>query len=82
MSRLFSFNQVQKRIVSTLTILILIVGSFYFLYLPKNEKEVNSRMFRSLERIHDNVKSKLDNNYRLLEIILKPIAILITVSIQ
>jgi hypothetical protein len=67
MSRLFSFNQVQKRIVSTLTILILIVGSFYFLYLPKNEKEVNSRMFRSLERIHDNVKSKLDNNYRLLE---------------
>ncbi len=66
MGKFFSVNKNQAAVLSTILVLMLLGVSYFFIYVPKNEKTVQQRRFRCLQNIDTNVHSKIENSISLL----------------
>jgi hypothetical protein len=62
----FSVNRNQSPILIILLIVILLGAAYLFIYIPSNEKELQKEHFRWLQRIDDNIQSKIENSDTLL----------------
>ncbi len=56
------FNSKQAGIIITIVILIFLGASYFFIYVPENEKTVQERRFRTLQNIDSNIHFKIDNS--------------------
>src|SRR3569623_824306 len=66
MPKLFSISSKQLGVIFTLMILIFLGASYFFIYVPNNEKNVQERRFRCLQNIDSNIRFKMDNNIALI----------------
>lgn len=60
------FNSKQAGIIITVLILIFLGASYFFIYVPENEKTVQERRFRTLQDIDSNIHFKIDNSTSLI----------------
>ena len=61
MLKFFSFGKVNAGVLITLLVLIVLGCSYFFIYIPKNEKVVQERRFRCLQKIDVNIHTQIDN---------------------
>lgn len=66
MSKLLPINKNQFTVLITLLILIFLGASYFLIYLPNNEKNVQERRFRCLQNIDSNIHSKIENSVPLI----------------
>ena len=66
MASFFSANKNRAGIIITLMVLIFLGASYFFVYLPNNEKILQERRFRCLQNIDNNIKSQIGYNIQLL----------------
>jgi hypothetical protein len=60
MKRFFARNKRVVEIVLTLALVFLVAGYYYLIYVPERETELIARRFRTLQRIEQNMREKLD----------------------
>ena len=60
------FNSKQTGIIITILILIFLGASYFFIYVPENEKKVQERLFRSLQNIDSNILKKINEDTSLI----------------
>ena len=71
MKGFFAIRRNQTPVLITLSIVILMLSYYYFIYLPANERNLRAQRFRVLENIEVNIQSKINNSTALLENLLK-----------
>jgi hypothetical protein len=59
MTRFFSIGKNQTTTIATLAVLVLLGASYFFVYVPNNEKTVQARHFRCLQNIDGNIHEKI-----------------------
>ncbi|WP_144914645.1 cache domain-containing protein [Mucilaginibacter frigoritolerans] len=62
MASSFSIKNSQIAVFCTLMVLILLGASYFFIYVPNNEKVVQERHFLCLQNIDSNIHSKITNS--------------------
>ena len=58
MFKFMSIGKKQVGVIVTLIVLIFLGASYFFIYIPNNEKTVQERRFRCLQTIENNIKAK------------------------
>ncbi len=67
----FSFKRNYNDVLITLLVVIFLGASYFYLYVPQNEKQVQEQRFRSLQNTDKNIHSKIDNSISLMKNLLK-----------
>ncbi len=57
----------QTGVIVTLLVLIFLGASYFYIYVPNNERTVQERRFRCLQNVDINIHNKIQNNFRLVE---------------
>ncbi|HZX59677.1 MAG TPA: hypothetical protein VFE54_13160, partial [Mucilaginibacter sp.] len=57
----------QTGVIITLLVIIFFGASYFFIYIPNNERTVQERHFRCLQNVDVNIHNKIQNNFRLVE---------------
>jgi hypothetical protein len=70
MPKSFSVNRNQVAVFSTVLVLIFLGASYFFIYVPDNEKTVQERRFLCLQNIDKNIHSKIENSASMLNSLL------------
>src|SRR5258708_37195201 len=60
MKRFFARNKKVIEIFLTLALVSLVAGYYYLIYIPEREDEIIARRFRTLQRIEQNMREKLE----------------------
>jgi hypothetical protein len=60
MKRFFARNKRVVEIFLTLALVFLVAGYYYLIFIPERETELIARRFRTLQRIEQNMREKLD----------------------
>lgn len=71
MKRFFSIKKKQVPVLITLSVVILMLSYYFFIYLPANERNLKAQRFRVLENIDVNIQAKISNSTALLENLLR-----------
>jgi len=71
MFKFLSITKKQTSVIITLLILIFFGASYFFIYVPNNERTVQERRFRCLQNIDININSKIDNSVLLASSVLQ-----------
>ena len=57
----------QTGVIITLLVIVFLGASYFFIYIPNNERTVQERHFRCLQNVDVNIHNKIQNNFRLVE---------------
>ena len=60
MKRFFARNKKVIEIFLTLLLVCLVAGYYYLIYIPERENEIIARRFRTLQRIEQNMREKME----------------------
>src|SRR5215217_3530757 len=71
MKGFFSISKKLAPVLITLSIVVIMLSYYFFIYLPANERDLRSQRFRVLENIDVNIQAKISNSTALLENLLK-----------
>src|SRR6476469_9148083 len=67
----FSFTRNHAAVLITLMFVIFLGASYFFIYVPGNEKSLQEQRFRALQNIENNIHAKIDNSVALMSNLLK-----------
>src|SRR5664279_2379670 len=67
----FSFTRNHAAVLITLLFVIVLGASYFFIYVPANEKNLQEQRFRSLQNVERNIHDKIENSVRLMNNLLK-----------
>ena len=57
----------QTGVIITLLVIVFLGASYFFIYIPNNERTVQERHFRCLQNVDVNIHNKIEDNFRLVE---------------
>ena len=60
------FNRNNAAVLMTLLFVIVLGASYFFIYVPANEKNLQEQRFRSLQNIERNIHAKIENSVALM----------------
>ena len=66
MRKLFSFDKSQSYFFLTVICILFIGAGYFFMYVPRNEKLIQEERFRTLQNMVLNIRTKIDNSFKLL----------------
>lgn len=69
--KFFSINKSQVASIITLLVVISLGASYFFIYVPSNERVVQEQRFRSLQNIDKNIHTKIDNSIGMLNLLIQ-----------
>ena len=67
----FSFTRNHAAVLITLLFVIFLGASYFFIYIPNNEKSLQEQRFRALQNIEKNIHAKIENSVALMNNLLK-----------
>ncbi len=53
-------------VITTILVIICLGAIYFFVYLPRNEKNIQEQRFRALQNLDDNIQAKIENSAALL----------------
>ncbi|MEO8766182.1 MAG: cache domain-containing protein [Ginsengibacter sp.] len=67
----FSFSRNHAAVLITLMFVIFLGATYFFIYVPDNEKVLQEQRFRTLQNIENNIHEKIENSIALMNNLLK-----------
>ncbi|MEO6550101.1 MAG: carboxypeptidase-like regulatory domain-containing protein [Ferruginibacter sp.] len=68
--KIFAINKSQAAVLTTLGILLFLGATYFFIYLPQNERRISEQRFKALQNIDLNIHTKIENSIALLNNVL------------